>query len=97
MWTALESVQFEAGRADLQSKCVDKIEKLAAWMKHDRHVVIGLDGHGDDTTAKDSDRPEGVRRLALEFPTELGLVERFARELASVAESLIGEAVLPGG
>ena len=47
-------------------------------------------------TAGASDRTEGVRRLTLEFPTELGLVERFARQLMSVAESLTGEAVLEG-
>jgi outer membrane protein OmpA-like peptidoglycan-associated protein len=63
MWTAMESVQFEAGRADLQSKCVDKIEKLAAWMSHDRNVVIGLNGHSDDTTGKDSDPTLGPRRV----------------------------------
>ena len=63
MWTAMESVQFEVGRTELQSKCVDKIEKLAAWMKHDRHVVIGLDGHGDDTTGKDGDPTLGPRRV----------------------------------
>jgi hypothetical protein len=45
-------------------------------------------------TASESDRPNGVRRLALEFPTELGLVERFARQLASVAEARSGEAEL---
>ena len=59
----MESVQFEAGRADLQSKCVDKIEKLAAWMNHDRHVVIGLNGHGDDTTGKETDPTLGARRV----------------------------------
>ncbi len=48
-------------------------------------------------TADESRRPEGVRRLALEFPTELGLAERFARQLMSVAESFAGEAVLAGG
>ena len=63
MWTAMESVQFEAGRAELQSKCVDKIEKLAAWMNHDPNVVIGLDGHGGDTTAKESDPTLSARRV----------------------------------
>jgi outer membrane protein OmpA-like peptidoglycan-associated protein len=62
MWTAMESVQFEAGRAEIQPRCVDKIAKLAAWMKKDRNIVIGLDGHRDDTTANDNDPELGVRR-----------------------------------
>ena len=63
MWTAMESVQFEAGRAEIQSKCIDKIAKLAAWMNHDRHVVIGLDGLRDDATANDNDPTLGARRV----------------------------------
>ena len=47
-------------------------------------------------TAEESGRPEGVKRISFEFPTELGVVERFARQLASVAASLTGEAVLAG-
>lgn len=47
-------------------------------------------------TKAESNRPEGVRRLTLEFPTEPALVERFARQLAAVAETLTGEAVLAG-
>jgi hypothetical protein len=41
-------------------------------------------------------RPEAVRRLSLEMPTEPGLVENFARQLASLAQTLKGEAVLMG-
>lgn len=65
------------------------------WYTIDRsgHLVC----HVQIATAGGGDRPEGVRRLALEFPTELGLVERFARQLGRIAESLIGEAVLSGG
>lgn len=65
------------------------------WYTIDRsgHLVC----HVRIATAEESSRPEGVRRLALEFPTELGLVERFARQLASLAESDTGEAVLAGG
>jgi hypothetical protein len=64
------------------------------WRTIDRsgHLVC----HVRFATAEESDRPEGVRRLALQFPTELGLVERFARQLMSIAESLTGEAVLDG-
>jgi hypothetical protein len=64
------------------------------WYMIDRsgHLVC----HVQLATASASDRPEGIHRLALEFPTELGLVERFARQLASVAEARSGEAVLAG-
>ncbi|MBN2581029.1 MAG: hypothetical protein JXB10_18750 [Pirellulales bacterium] len=41
-------------------------------------------------------RPEEVSRFSMEIPTELGLVERFARELATLASTLQGEAILPG-
>lgn len=47
-------------------------------------------------TKAESGRPEGVRRLALEFPTEPALVDRFACQLAALAETLTGEAVLAG-
>jgi hypothetical protein len=40
------------------------------------------------------DRPEVVRRLALEVPVEAFSVERFARQLLAVSETLTGEAVL---
>ena len=63
MWTAMESVQFEAGRAEIQAQCADKIAKLAVWMKHDRNVVIGLDGHRDDATAHDNDPTLSARRV----------------------------------
>ena len=39
-------------------------------------------------------RPESVRRLAMEMPVEPFSVERFARQLITVAETLTGEAVL---
>jgi hypothetical protein len=48
------------------------------------------------TSADNSDMPEDVRRLSLEFRTERSMVERFARQLASLAKSLTGEAVLTG-
>ena len=63
MWTALESVQFEAGRADIQSRCADKIATLAAWMATDRNIVIGLDGHVTDAAANDNDPTLGERRM----------------------------------
>ena len=53
------------------------------------HVRLATDGSGYT-------RPEAVRRLALEIATEPGLVEHFARHLASLAETLEGEAVLIG-
>jgi hypothetical protein len=42
------------------------------------------------------DRPQGVWRLSLEIPTEMASVERFARQLLAVAETLTGEAALAG-
>jgi hypothetical protein len=42
------------------------------------------------------DRPEEVWRLSLEMPTVMGLVERFGRQLISLAETFTGEAVLNG-
>jgi hypothetical protein len=47
-------------------------------------------------TRCDSNRPESERRLSLEFVTEPSMVERFARQLASLSELLTGEAVLIG-
>ncbi|MBW3542614.1 MAG: hypothetical protein KY476_20315 [Planctomycetes bacterium] len=41
-------------------------------------------------------RPEVPWRLSIEFPTEPALIERFARHLAALAESLTGVAVLEG-
>jgi outer membrane protein OmpA-like peptidoglycan-associated protein len=63
MWTAMESVQFEAGSAEIQARCADKIAKLSAWMNHDRNVVIGLDGHRDDATAHDNDPALSEKRV----------------------------------
>lgn len=64
------------------------------WYMVDRagHVAC----HVQIATNAEARRPQGVRRLALEFPTEPALVERFARQLVSLAESLVGEAVLAG-
>ena len=59
----MESVQFQAGGAEIQSQCADKIAKLAAWLNHDRSVVIGLDGHRDDATAHDNDPALSERRV----------------------------------
>ena len=63
MWTAMESVQFEAGRTDLQSKCVDKIARLAAWASENPDVVIGLDGQRDDPAAHGNDPALSARRV----------------------------------
>jgi outer membrane protein OmpA-like peptidoglycan-associated protein len=59
----MESVQFEAGRSDLQTRCGDKIAKLAAWLEEDQHVVVGLDGHRDDALATDNDPALALRRV----------------------------------
>ena len=59
----MENVQFETGRADIQSKCADKIAKLAAWMNENRQVAIGLDGHSDDAKANDNDPTLSTRRV----------------------------------
>ena len=61
-WTSMENVQFEAGRADIQTQCADKIAKLAAWMNENRQVAIALDGHVDDVQANDSDPTLSARR-----------------------------------
>ena len=62
-WSWMENVQFEPGRADIQSKCADKIAKLASWMNENRQAVIGLDGHGDDARANDNDPTLSARRV----------------------------------
>lgn len=62
-WSPLETIQFEPMRADIQPKCADKIAKLAAWMNENRQVVIGLDGHVDDTNANDNDPALSARRV----------------------------------
>jgi len=62
-WSWMENVQFEPGRADIRSKCADKIAKLVSWMNENREVVIGLDGHGDDAVANDNDPTLSARRV----------------------------------
>ena len=62
-WSQLENIQFEPTRADIQPKCADKIDMLAAWMNENRQVVIGLDGHVDDTQANDYDSTLSARRV----------------------------------
>jgi hypothetical protein len=65
------------------------------WHPIDRafHIVCHVQMATSRVT---SARPQSVWRLSLEIRTEAGLVERFARHLASVAETLNGEAVLEG-
>jgi hypothetical protein len=52
--------------------------------------------HVNLATSANGDRPEQVWRLSLEIPAETASVERFARQLIAVAETLIGEATLTG-
>ncbi len=52
--------------------------------------------HVNLATSATGDRPEQVWRLSLEIPTETASVERFARQLIAVAETLTGEATLAG-
>jgi len=59
----MENIQFEYMRADIQSKCADKIAKLAAWMKDNPTASIALDGHVDDTKANDFDPSLSARRV----------------------------------
>ena len=63
-WTAMESVQFEAGRADIQSRCTGKLAALATWANDNPGVVIGLDGHSRDAVATDQNPTLGARRVA---------------------------------
>ena len=58
----MENIQFEFRQAAIQSKCTDKIAKLAAWMTEHPQVVIGLDGHVDDVNANDNDPTLSTRR-----------------------------------
>lgn len=59
----MENIQFEYMRAEIQPKCVDKIAKLAAWMKENPKASIALDGHVDDTKANDYDASLSARRV----------------------------------
>lgn len=52
------------------------------------HIQLASDGTFQGA------RAEQVSRLAVEFPTEPALVERFARKLRCLIENLKGEAVL---
>ena len=61
-WTSMENVQFEFERAQIQSRCAEKIVKLAAWINEDRYVAVALDGHVDDFRANDFRPGLGVRR-----------------------------------
>ena len=89
-WTAspLEGFGFEFGTAAGQGWLSLRFYQI------DRagHVAC----HLQLATKVEPSRPEGVRRLALEFSTEPALVERFARQLAALAETLTGEAILTG-
>ncbi|MGH7388144.1 MAG: OmpA family protein [Candidatus Rokuibacteriota bacterium] len=58
-WVPLENVQFQAGTAEFRANCHEKIEKLAAWLKANPAVEIGLDGHGPG-----EDEALAVRRVA---------------------------------
>ncbi len=59
----MENIQFEYMRADIQSKCAEKIARLAAWMNENPGVSIALDGHLDDTKANDYDASLSARRV----------------------------------
>jgi outer membrane protein OmpA-like peptidoglycan-associated protein len=63
VWTSMDNVQFESQRAEIQPKCETKIAKLAAWMKQNPTVSLGLDGHSDDARANDYDATLGARRV----------------------------------
>ena len=52
--------------------------------------------HVNLATSAIGDKPDTVWRLSLEIPTQTASVERFARQLIAVAETLIGEATLAG-
>ena len=60
----MESVQFEANRADIQSRCTGKIAALATWVNDNPGVVIGLDGHARDLVANDRNPALGAQRVA---------------------------------
>ena len=59
----MENVQFESKQAAIQSKCADKIAKLAAVLNANQQLVIGLDGHGDDLKGNDNDPALSARRV----------------------------------
>lgn len=63
MWTALESVHFEAGSAAIQARCEKKIAKLAEWAKENSDLVIGLNAHSADVAANEQDPTLGTRRV----------------------------------
>ncbi len=63
-WLSVENVQFEYKQAAIQSKCVDKIAKLVAWMHANPQVAVGLDGHVDDAWANDNDPSLSIRRVS---------------------------------
>jgi hypothetical protein len=64
------------------------------WYTTDRAGHLAC--HIRAATTVESSRPESVRRLSFGFRTEPALVERFARQLIALAESLDGEALLTG-
>ena len=63
-WNSMENVQFEFKQATIQSKCADKIAKLATWMTANPEVTIGLDGHVADMQANDNDPTLSTRRVS---------------------------------
>ncbi len=65
-----------------------------------RFYTIDMAGHAmcqiNLATSSSTRRPAEVSRLTLAMPTEPGLIERFARQLASLSTTFAGEAVLKG-
>jgi outer membrane protein OmpA-like peptidoglycan-associated protein len=62
-WTSMDNVNFEFKSAGIQSKCAEKIAKLATWMNANQPVVIALDGHVNDSWANDSNEALSARRV----------------------------------
>ena len=62
-WTAIDNVQFQWQRADIQPKCELKIAKVATWLNENPTVSLALDGHSEDARANSEDATVAARRV----------------------------------
>ena len=96
---AAKSVQEWCHQPEGQAEINAGTDNGTGWMRL-RFYPVDLAGHvvcHVDLAAEEiGRRPDSVRRLSLEMRSEVGLIERYARHLETIAESLGEEAVLLG-
>lgn len=61
-WEPAEQVSFERGRTDLSTRCREKIERLAAWVKGHPGVALALGVRADAAVTGEPDARIGPAR-----------------------------------